>query len=184
LLKKQQKRIDNISTLRFVIFVLGLVILINTYVLRKYNLFTLVAVGIIILFCYLAYVHKEIESRKEYTDALYEINVTSIKRLKGDWKLFEDMGQDFIEQSHNYSYDLDIFGKSSLFQWINVACTYIGRKKLKEILTEKPQNEQNIYDRQSAVKELSKKIYFRQRLGAEGKKITTRNRIQKNFFYG
>ena len=150
LIKKQQKRIDNISTLRFVIFVVGVVILIKTYTLRRYYLFDLVFLGAIVLFYNLAYLQKNIENRKKYVAAFYEINVTSIKRLKGDWNHFEDAGEDFIDENHNYSYDLDIFGKGSLFQWINVAYTYIGRQKLKEIFTEKPQNEQIIYYRQSA----------------------------------
>lgn len=173
--KKQEKRIGNISTLRFVIFVLGLVILIRSYTLRRYYLYSLVILGIIALFCYLAYLHKKIENRKQYTAALYEINETSINRFKGEWKLFEDTGEDFIDDNHNYSYDIDIFGKGSLFQWISVACTYIGRQKLKEILTEKPRDKQIIYDRQCAVKELEQKVYFRQRLGAEGK-ITYNNK--------
>ncbi|MGH4123905.1 MAG: MutS family DNA mismatch repair protein [Clostridium sp.] len=169
LVKKQQKRIDNISTFRFVIFVLGLIISIRTYTVGRYYLFALIVLGTIILFCYLAYLHKRIENRKKYTAALYEINETSIKRFKGEWNHFQDTGEDFIDENHNYSYDLDIFGKGSLFQWINVAYTYIGRQKLKEILTEKPENEQSIYHRQAAVKELEQKIYFRQRLEAEGK---------------
>ncbi|GCD09607.1 MutS family DNA mismatch repair protein [Clostridium tagluense] len=180
--KKQQKRINNISILRFAIFVLGLIILMRTYTLRRYYLFALVGLGTIILFCYLAYLHKIIENRKKYTDALYEINETSIKRFNGDWKHFEDTGEDFIDENHNYSYDLDIFGKGSLFQWINVAYTYIGRQKLKEIFTEKPQNEQSIYDRQSAVKELEQKIYFRQRLEAEGKIICSNKQNPKELF--
>ncbi|MBW9156456.1 DNA mismatch repair protein [Clostridium tagluense] len=180
--KKQQKRINNISILRFVIFVLGLIILIRTYTLRRYYLFALVGLVTIILFCYLAYLHKIMENRKKYTTALYEINETSIKRFNGDWKHFEDTGEDFINENHNYSYDLDIFGKGSLFQWINVAYTYIGREKLKEIFTEKPQNEQSIYDRQSAVKELEQKIYFRQRLEAEGKIVCSNKQNPKELF--
>ncbi|MBZ9635761.1 hypothetical protein [Clostridium sp. FP1] len=180
--KKQQKRINNISILRFVIFVLGFIILIRTYTLRRYYLFALIGLVTIILFCYLAYLHKIMENRKKYTTALYEINETSIKRFNGDWKHFEDTGEDFINENHNYSYDLDIFGKGSLFQWINVAYTYIGREKLKEIFTEKPQNEQSIYDRQSAVKELEQKIYFRQRLEAEGKIVCSNKQNPKELF--
>lgn len=183
LLKKQQKRIDKISTLRLVIFVLGLAILIGAYILRRYYLFDLLVLVVIVLFCYLAYLHKSIENRNKYIAALYEVNESSIKRLKGDWKLFEDTGGEFIDENHNYSYDLDIFGRGSLFQWINVARTYMGRQKLKEMLTEKPKNEQNIYYRQSAVKELEKKIYFRQRLEAEGKIINNSQNLKELFLW-
>lgn len=171
LLKKQEKYIDNLSNLRFVTFVLGFIILIRMYILKRHFMFDFIVLVMIILFCYLTYLHKKMESKKNYLNVLYEVNKTSIKRLEGEWKTFQDMGEDFIDKNHNYSYDLDVFGKGSLFQWINTAHTHIGRQKLKQILTEKPQNKQDIYDRQSAVIELGQKIYFRQRLEAEGKVI-------------
>ena len=145
-------------------------------------MFEIVILIAIVLFCYLAYLQKTTENRKKYIAALCEINETSIKRLTGDWIHFEDTGEDFIDKNHNYSYDLDIFGTGSLFQWINVAYTYIGRQRLKQIFTEKPQNKQNIHDRQSAVKELDKKIYFRQRLGVEGKIIFNNKQNPKELF--
>ena len=160
LIKKQEKYMKNISILRFFIFVLGLVILIRAYILRSYLLFSLVLLSTIVLICYYGYLYKSIENKKKYVAILIEVNETSIKRLNGEWKLFKDTGEDFVDKNHSYSYDLDILGKTSLFQWINVANTYLGRQKLKEILTERPPNEYNIYDRQSAVKELAQKIYF------------------------
>ncbi|APM39653.1 MutS family DNA mismatch repair protein [Clostridium kluyveri] len=171
LFKKQEKYIGNLSNLRLATFVLGLMILIIMYILRRHFIFDFIVLVMIILFCYLTYLHKKMERKKNYLNVLYEINKTSIKRLEGEWKTFQDIGEDFIDKNHNYSYDLDVFGKGSLFQWINTAHTHIGRQKLKQILTEKPENKQNIYDRQSAVVELGQKIYFRQRLEAEGKVI-------------
>lgn len=182
LLKKQEKYLKNISILQSFIFVLGLVILIRAYLLRSYLLFYLVLLSIIILMCYCGYLFKNIENKKKYVAILYEVNETSIKRLNGEWKLFEDTGEDFVDKNHSYSYDLDIFGRTSLFQWINVANTYLGRQKLKEILTERPPNEYNIYDRQSAVKELAQKIYFRQRFETEGKFISNNKHNPKELF--
>lgn len=182
LFKKQEKYIGNLSNLRFAAFVLGLTILIIMYILRKHFIFDFIVLVMIILFCYLTYLHKKMERKKNYLNVLYEINKTSIKRLEGQWKNFQDMGEDFIDKNHNYSYDLDVFGKGSLFQWINTAHTHIGRQKLKEILTEKPENKQNIYDRQSAVIELGQKIYFRQRLEAEGKVIYSNRQDPKELF--
>jgi Mismatch repair ATPase (MutS family) len=101
-----------------------------------------------------------------------EINEGSLKRLKGEWKNFEDAGEEFINNEHNYSKDLDILGKGSLFQYINVANTYLGRKKLKEILLAPNYNIEEIYDRQEAVRELSANLGWRQRFMAEGKIAT------------
>lgn len=182
LLKKQEKYIDNLNNLRFVTFVLGFIILIRMYILKRHFMFNFIVLVVVILLFYLTYLYKKVERKKNYLSVLYEVNKTSIKRLEGEWKTFQDMGEDFIDKNHNYSYDLDVFGKGSLFQWINTAHTHIGRQKLKKILTEKPQNKQNIYDRQSAVIELGQKIYFRQRLEAEGKVICNNKQDPKELF--
>ena len=182
LLKKQEKYIDNLNNLRFVTFVLGFIILIRMYILKRHFMFNFIVLVVVILLFYLTYLYKKVERKKNYLSVLYEVNKTSIKRLEGEWKTFQDMGEDFIDKNHNYSYDLDVFGKASLFQWINTAHTHIGRQKLKKILTEKPQNKQNIYDRQSAVLELGQKIYFRQRLEAEGKVICNNRQDPKELF--
>ncbi|OOM11907.1 MutS family DNA mismatch repair protein [Clostridium saccharobutylicum] len=172
LLKRQQKYMTCINVSRFGIFLLEFIILIISYIKESYYLFYFLSIITVIFFIYLGIKYQKIENKKRYIHALYEINDKSIKRLNGDWKTFEDTGEDFIDKNHNYSYDLDVFGKHSLFQWINVSHTYVGREKLKEFLTQKPKNEQIIYDRQSAIEELAPKLNFRQRLGAEGKIIS------------
>ncbi|WP_416044964.1 MutS family DNA mismatch repair protein (plasmid) [Clostridium tyrobutyricum] len=182
LLKKEHKYKNNISNLRLAVFILGIIALIIMYLLKKYFLFDSILLSMLILLFYLAYIQKNITNKKKLLAALYEVNEISIKRLNGRWKTFNDNGEEFIDKHHKYSYDLDIFGNNSLFQWMNTAHTYVGRLKLKEILTEKPQNEHNIYDRQSAIMELGPKVYFRQRLEAEGKIIHNNEQNPKELF--
>jgi DNA mismatch repair ATPase MutS len=98
-----------------------------------------------------------------------QINEDSLKRLEGKWKSFKDTGEEFKEADHNYSNDLDIFGKGSLFQFINTANTYLGREKLSKILTSPNYSAEEIYARQEAVKELSLSLGWRQRFMAEGR---------------
>ncbi|MBV4420440.1 DNA mismatch repair protein [Clostridium tyrobutyricum] len=182
LLKKEHKYKNNISNLRLAVFILGIIALIIMYLLKKYFLFDSILLDMLILLFYLAYIQKNITNKKKLLAALYEVNEISTKRLNGRWKIFNDNGEEFIDKHHKYSYDLDIFGNNSLFQWMNTAHTYVGRLKLKEILTEKPQNEHNIYDRQSAIMELGPKVYFRQRLEAEGKIIYNNEQDPKKLF--
>ena len=66
---------------------------------------------------------------------IIEINNKSNERKKGKWKNFLDTGEEFINRDHDYSYDLDIFGENSLFQYINTAKTFFGRIKMKNILS-------------------------------------------------
>ncbi|MCH4257760.1 MAG: DNA mismatch repair protein [Clostridium tyrobutyricum] len=182
LLKKQQKFGHNITNLRLAVFILGLITLIIMYIFKKYILFDSIVAGVIVLLFYLAYIHKNISDKEQYIASLYAVNENSIKLLNGEWKKFKDNGEDFIDIHHNYSYDIDVFGDNSLFQWMNTAHTYMGRLRLKKILTEKPGNEHSICDRQSAIMELEPKIYFRQRLEAEGKIIHNKEQNPKELF--
>ena len=73
---------------------------------------------------------------------------------------------------------MDIFGKSSLFQWINLTKTSFGRKKLahKMMLNNLP-TRYEIQDNQEAIKELAnkrefcEKIYFVASIENKKKKI-------------
>ncbi|MFC0904660.1 DNA mismatch repair protein [Clostridium sp. MT-14] len=182
LIKRQQKYMAGISNLRLIIFITGFIALIEMYILRESFIFNFTVLIMLSLLFYLAYLQTNMKTKIMHSAALVKVNQASIKRLNGKWRNFEDIGGDFIDKNHNYSYDLDIFGKGSLFQLINTAHTCIGRQKLKKLLTEKPQDKQNIYDRQSTVVELAHKIYFRQQFEAEGKMIPNNKQNSKELF--
>ena len=101
-----------------------------------------------------------------------EINESSIKRLNGEWKDFKDTGEEFKNEDHRYSGDLDVFGRGSLFQMLNTSNTYIGRKKLGELLGRPLEKSEDIYRNQNSIKALSEKLDWRQKLQAEGIAIT------------
>ena len=83
---------------------------------------------------------------------------------------------------HLYANDLDIFGKASLFQYINRTTSEMGSSQLAHYL-QFPAEPDLILQRQTAVKELSNKIEWIQDLQAKGreKQITfsTKNRLAK-----
>ena len=72
-------------------------------------------------------------------------------------------GEEYIDFKHFYSFDLDFFGTNSLFQNLNRTATYIGSKKLSELLLTLLKNDE-IKSNQHAINELSKKIEWRQYL--------------------
>lgn len=172
LLKKQTQTINFISALRLIIFTSGIAFPIFFYTIKRYYLSTIILITLCILFITLINKQSRLKYNKKCSTMICEINEGSLKRLKGEWKNFEDAGEEFINNEHNYSKDLDILGKGSLFQYINVANTYLGRKKLKEILLAPNYNIEEIYDRQEAVRELSANLGWRQRFMAEGKIAT------------
>lgn len=166
--KKQEKTSNILSLLRFVVFFSGAGISIYLYLHKDYYIMTSVLLSAIIIFSYLIYLHNKTKRSKNFFTVMAEINGDCISRIEGKWNTFKDTGKEFIDKNHSYSYDLDIFGQNSLFQWLNTASTYIGRQKLKNAITSKPESIKLVYDRQEASRELSKRLYERQKLIAEG----------------
>jgi DNA mismatch repair ATPase MutS len=168
LLERQKQTINFISMLRLIVFLSGAGFTVYMYLKRLYyasaGIFIAAAVG----FVFLAIKHSKIIDNKNLTNAIHNINEASLKRVNGEWKLFQDKGEEFKDNEHNYSDDLDIFGQSSVFQWINTAITNFGRNRLKEYLTNPVLEKEDIIKRQLAIAELSKALSFRQRFQAEG----------------
>ncbi|NJN34114.1 MAG: hypothetical protein HC817_07575 [Saprospiraceae bacterium] len=76
-------------------------------------------------------------------------------------------GKEFINPSHSYSYDLDIFGDRSLFQHLNRTTNFIGKEKLAQtFVSDFDKNE--ILDRQKAIVELQEMTDWRQQFYAIG----------------
>ena len=167
LLKKQNQTISFISLLRLIIFISGLGFTLFFFMRNSYYLSALILITTLITFISLAIKHNKIKHNKIRCVILCEINENSLKRLDNNWKDFSDSGEEFINEDHSYSRDLDIFGKSSLFQWINTCISYLGRQKLKEALEKPKYSIEEIYKRQIAIKELAQNIGWTQRFAAE-----------------
>lgn len=168
LLKKQEKAERYIINLRPAVFIVGIGAAVLAYMVHNYILLTAVLVLFAALFFYLVVRHERLKNYTIYTTLLRDINATSLKRLQGEWNTFTDDGGDFKDNNHSYSEDLDIFGKNSLFQWINTANTFIGRNKLSDLFLGKVGNVDDILARQEAVNELATALSWRQRFVVEG----------------
>jgi MutS domain V len=89
---------------------------------------------------------------------------SGLERLGGTWSGKGSPGTEFVDPHHPYAADLDLFGVGSLFELVNAAHTQIGRATLAAWLLE-PASLQEILARQEAIKEMSAKVDFRERLG-------------------
>jgi DNA mismatch repair ATPase MutS len=113
------------------------------------------------------HIHTQIYFQKQLREALININQNEISYLNREKIPFEN-GQEFNDFQHPYAYDLDVFGAHSLFQNTNRTHTFIGKKTLaKQLLSLLPNAE--ILKNQEAVKELSKKLDWRQDFMAHAK---------------
>lgn len=123
----------------------------------------------LIAFIGMAIYHNNIQAQKQRSDILIAINDKGLKRIKGEFKSFEDNGKEYLETEHPFIDDLDVFGHNSLFQYLNSTVTLGGRLKLVKLLKrEKKLTREEIYERQDALKELSKKVELRQNIIVEG----------------
>jgi DNA mismatch repair ATPase MutS len=114
---------------------------------------------------------------------LIDINEGELKALAHNYYHFEN-GSEFIDPTHFYANDLDIFGKASLYQYINRTTSQIGGSTLAKWLLA-PTGAALIEQRQTAVKELVTKPEYRQQLQALGKEkkiqTATQTRLQQWF---
>lgn len=96
-------------------------------------------------------------------DVLIGINSKEIDSIGGDYNAF-DPGNEFIDQSHDYTHDLDIFGQGSLFQFVNRSATIFGKNRLADYLSNAFSYSDQVVERQDAIKELSGMVDQRQDL--------------------
>ena len=122
---------------------------------------------LLVLFVICVKTHRSILWERRMAENLRNINREEAGFLAGDKTPFYD-GARYTDSSHFYTYDLDIFGKDSLFQYLNRTTTYIGELKLAESLKD-PFPAGEVAARQEAVKELADHPEWRQRQSALGR---------------
>jgi hypothetical protein len=133
----------------------------------------ILALGIL-LFAWLDVRQVRAMKRRDRAGLLARINQDSLQRLNGEWPGFADTGAEFADPDHPFSGDLDLFGPGSLFQWINTATTFLGRRRLAHILAGPLPGVEEIRERQEAVAELGSFLGWRQEFQAEGLAVAGR----------
>jgi len=174
-LEKLNQSINRLSNVRLGLFFTGCALAVSLYMTQRSSLGLSILSFTVITFVVLVFWHQKLRTKRNYIQVLYEIYGQALKRIGGEWKSFPDTGEDFKDPAHPYSDDLDIFGTSSLFQWINTAKTYRGREKLKALLTEPPIEDGMIKKKQEAITELAINLAWRHRFLAEAR--TTKRKL-------
>ncbi len=172
LYKRQHQAVSKVSKIRLVVSLGGIVTSMSLFGMDKSTRGVLVLVVSLCLFIPLVIYHRKIQGQSKYSEILWKLNQESAHRIDGGWHVFKDKGEDFRDEGHPYAEDLDLFGRGSLFQWINTARTNLGRKKLAELLANPRKELESIYERQGAIRELSNLIRWRQRFAAEARLAT------------
>lgn len=114
--------------------------------------------------------HAKVRFELKLAQAREQINSDEIKRMDNDLNDFED-GKRYYKASHPYHEDLDIFGKHSLFQFVNRTSTFLGERTLATWFGYGA-SPKEIKERQDSAQELGPNIDFRQDFEAYGKANT------------
>lgn len=85
---------------------------------------------------------------------LIQINQSEIDYLQGNISRFSQ-GKEFLQSSHPYAADLDLFGEQSLFCHLNRTISTNGTRQLTDWLLTPCTSAESIQDRQQSVAELS-----------------------------
>ncbi|WP_162300579.1 MutS-related protein [Anaerosacchariphilus polymeriproducens] len=152
-IEQVEKKFKIISNLRLFIGLIGILFLIFSVTDKNlYYKISFVFSGIIFLI--LVMIHKRLNEELEYLKTrLFVINKRE-DRNRGDWIKFEETGEVFLTDNSNVERNLDILGKDSLYQYLCVASTPEGKKKLAAFLMEQDPKINIISERQEAVKDL------------------------------
>lgn len=159
-LQKARKRIRYISLLRLILFVEAVASAVIFWSDGWLKLIVLTVLPII-AFIWLVQSHNRWFYRKDYLKKKIEINQQELRALQYDFSDF-DNGKEYIDPSHLYTFDLDIFGEHSLFQYINRTSTPIGKQRLANWFNAHLEEKEAIEQRQEAIRELSSELEFRQ----------------------
>lgn len=112
-------------------------------------------------------IHNRFFIRKEWLETQARIIQEELQALSGDYSSFED-GKEYVNPEHPYSFDLDIFGRRSLFQSINRTCTFFGKNRLAKWLQNHLHEKTSIEKRQEMVREISEHTLFREQFRVAG----------------
>lgn len=157
--KKYKKQFNLVGGIRLS-SIIAIAFSIYFYVKSDENIYLIIAGMALLAFFIFIKVSGRISFKRKLSKTLVNINKDEISYLNKESIPFED-GTEYIEVKHPYSFDLDFFGKNSLFQNINRTATYVGKNRLAYRLKNTLEKDE-ILKNQGAVKELSSKVEFRQ----------------------
>lgn len=162
-----QKSLTTISLIRLSIFVLTVVGI--YYSLKRIELALFIGVLGLSIFLFLLKKYSKLKASKKLFEAIITINEDELKINSGDY-FDRNQGLEHQDAKHFYSFDIDLFGRGSFYQYINRTSISEGSKRL---ATELKANKINdIVLRQNAIKDLSDKAVWRQKFSAIASLIT------------
>ena len=166
-LNQSARRYNMIAYSRLVVFVGGALL---CYQLLNINTNWGIFTGVVAMMGFLALVkwHSRLAYERQLKKYKQEICKEELNILNRQWT-DRASGKAFIDPDHPYTFDLDIFGRGSLYQYINRTTTILGNKRLADLLENPVQQVEKIRNKQNAIQELSQKLDWSIHFQALGK---------------
>lgn len=160
-LKIQKRKLNQSSILRLFVF-LSIAFAIYLF-FGQWNYVIISSVLGMALFIFLLFRHADLVYERNKLKALIQCNQLEIDVINGDLSKLPT-GEEFLNTEHEFSYDIDLFGNASFFQYLNRATTREGKTELANLLASN--HISDITARQEAIQELTKKADWRQHFSA------------------
>ncbi len=151
-LKLVSKKLRRFAWFRFITFLL---IFAPVFIFAVKSWITLLISGAaVVLFFFLIKKNVQLDKRKRKYIELKKLAEDELLALKHTFSHFKN-GKEFLDTDHFFSYDLDLFGEGSLFQFLNRTSTINGRQQLANWLIRPSIKKEEIEKRQQAIEELA-----------------------------
>ncbi len=160
-LKIQKRKLNQSSVVRLLVF-LSIAFAIYLF-FGQWNYVIISSIIGMALFLFLVFRHADLVYHSNQLKALIQCNQLEIDVLNGDLTKLPT-GEEFLNPAHEFSYDIDLFGNASFFQYLNRSTTREGKNKLADLLASNQIDE--ISTRQEAIQELAQKGDWRQHFSA------------------
>ncbi|WP_423363470.1 MutS-related protein [Mycoplasma sp. P36-A1] len=156
------KKSNTLSFLRFASFFISVICFSLAFADERKLLF-IPFIIFLLLFLYLVEFQNKIIYQIEIIQSNLEVSANYFCRLDDSWQSFPNNGIEFLDKDDLLSKDLDLVGKNSLFQYINISKSRNGQKRVYEALSKGLLNKKDIKERNEAVNELANnsKLYLK-----------------------
>lgn len=165
LLKNLKRKRRNFGWLRLFIVIAIVFFIYYMFFNSAVYVWILVAAGMAV-FLYVISADTDNNDKIAETERMLTINNNELSVLHGNYYDSED-GLYFLPDEHPYAADIDLFGKASIYQYMN-RCTSEQSKKLFASLLLTASEKKTIIERQEAAKSLAPYFEWRQQLQSSG----------------
>jgi len=166
-ISKLKNKLLLLAWLRFIFFAF-IIVLIFFFPKMPTVIFVLTESVLAVIFIVLIRKSRDFAQKLNFQMQLLSVYEERIAALNENYEAFDE-GNEFSNPEHDYSYDIDLFGKASVFQMLNRTVTPGGKIRLAEKLMNINTDSQSICRMQEAVEELSRLEKFHTQFAAEAR---------------